>query len=200
MNKNWLTKLADIIEERHGIEACDKIFGAIDSIGSGHKSRAEWFDRFTSGMDELNDKEFLTAMMADNCPCGGNADKDGKHIKELYDKSKTLEEFTDLFAKWQHSIWKGYEDTVELRGNVLYMTKKPVDNKRAGKCGMGCHCSLAKHTNKYISDIFCYCCTVGHTGKPFKAAFGGDTKLEFIDSLIIGGKGCTMAIHLPKKG
>ena len=199
MNKHWLTKLAGIMEQRHGKEAHDKIFGDIDSIGSGHKSRAEWFQRFTSGMDELNDKEFLATMMADNCPCGGNAAKDGKHIKELYDKSTTLAEFADSFAQWQHSIWKGREDIVELRGNVLYMTKKPMNNKKAGKCGQGCHCSLAKHTDSYISDIFCYCCTVGHTGKPFKAAFGDDIVMEFVDSLIIGGKGCTMAIHLPEK-
>ena len=199
MNKGWLTRLADVIEKRYGSETRDKIFGDIHAVGSGKKARAAWFANFTSGMDELNDKEFLTTMMADNCPCGGNAIKDGKIIKELYDKSKTLDEFVDLFAKWQHEIWKGREDITELRGNVLYMTKKPVNSSKAGKCGKGCHCGLAKHAENYISDIFCYCCTIGHTGKPFKAAFGDNIKLEFIDSLIIGGKGCTMAIYLPEK-
>ena len=154
MNKTWLTKLASIIEERHGKEARDKIFGDINSVGSGQKSRAEWFDRFTSGMDELNDKEFLSAMMADNCPCGGNAAKEGKVIKETYDKSKTLDEFVYSLDKWYHSLWKGREDIMELRGNVLYMTKRPMNNKKAGKCGAGCHCTLAKQTDKYVSDIF----------------------------------------------
>jgi hypothetical protein len=199
MNKQWLARLAEIIEERHGKDARAQIFGDIDSIGSGQKSRAAWFARFTSGMDSLNDKEFLAAMMADHCPCGGNAEKEGKSIKALYDKSKSLEEFVDLFSAKEHEQWKGREDTKELRGNVLYMTKKPMNSKTTGKCGKGCHCGLAKHTDIYVSDIFCYCCTVGHTGKPFKAAFGDDIKLEFIDSLIIGGKGCILAIHLPEK-
>jgi len=199
MNKKWLARLADAIEKRHGKEARDKIFGDIDGVGKDRASVSAWFERFTSGMDGLNDKEFLASMMAGHCPCGGNAEKEGKIIKELYDKSKSLEEFVDLFGKKEHEKWKGREDTVELRGNVLYMTKKPQKSQSVGKCGKGCHCALARQTDKYISDIFCHCCTVGHTGKPFKAAFGDDTKLEFIDSLIIGGKGCTMAIYLPEK-
>ena len=199
MNKKWILKLASVIETRHGKEARDRIFGDIDSVGDCPESISVWFDTFTSGMDELNDKEFLAKMMTEHCPCGGNPEEDGKIIKGLYDKSKTLEEFVKLFDEWVLSIWPEGGDILELCGNVLYMTKRPVDDPDCGKCGRGCHCGLAKHTNNYISDIFCYCCTVGHTGKPFKAAFGEDTKLEFIDSLIIGGKGCTMAIHLPEK-
>jgi len=199
MNKKWLKKLAEIIETRHGKEMRNRLFGDIDSVGDCHTSISAWFDSFTSGMDELNDKDFLSEMMTEHCPCGGNPKEDGAIIKKLYDKSKTLDEFVKLFNEWQNSLWGGQEDVTELRGNVLYMTKRPMDDSYYGKCGRGCHCELAKHTDKYISDIFCYCCTVGHTGKPFKAAFGENIKLEFIDSLIIGGKGCTMAIHLPEK-
>ena len=199
MNKKWLLGLASIIEAKYGKEARDRIFGDLDNIGKERAAISAWFEHFTSGMDELNDKEFLYQMMADHCPCGGNPEKEGKIIRDFYNQSASLEEFADLFYKWTHSLWNGREDTVELRGNVLYMTKRPVKNRVFGKCGRGCHCGLAKHTDKYISDIFCYCCTVGHTGKPFKAAFGEDTKLEFVDSLIIGGKGCTLAIHLPPK-
>ena len=199
MNKKWLKKLSEIIEARHGKEICNRIFGDIDAASDCQASLSAWFDTFTSGMDELNDKEFLAGMMSEHCPCRGNPEEDGAIIKDLYEKSGTLDGFVKLFDEWQHSLWGGQEDITQLRGNVLYMTKRPVNDPNCGKCGKGCHCWLAKHTDKYISDIFCYCCTVGHTGKPFKAAFGEDTKLEFIDSLIVGGKGCTMAIHLPKK-
>jgi len=151
-------------------------------------------------MDNLNDKIFLQKMMATHCPCGGDTEKDGKIIKEFYNKSQTLEEFVDLLDKWQHSMWQGVEDIAELRGNVLYLTKKPMSNQDSGKCGMGCHCFLGRKTDVFISDIFCHCCTIGHTGRPFQYAFGDDIKMEFIDSIICGGKGCTMAIHLPEKG
>jgi len=200
MNKTWLKQLASDIEARHSKDACDRIFGDIDAVGDCQSSISTWFDNFTTSMDELDDKEFLQQMMANRCPCGGDNVKDGKIIKELYDKSKTLDEFVDLFDKWQRSIWKGVEDITELCGNVMHLTKRPMNNPDSGKCGMGCHCWLAHYTDKYISDIYCYCCTVGHTGRPFQYAFGEDIKLEFIDSLIISGKGCTMAVHLPEKG
>jgi len=199
MNKSCLIRLAKDIEAKHGKAARDRIFGDINDRGGDSATVARWFENFTSGMDELDDKEFLTALMVKHCPCGGDASKDGEIIKGFYDKSKSLEEFVSLLDEWQHKRWKGREDTTELRGNVLYMTKKPVKSSKAGKCGKGCHCVLARHTDNYVSDIFCYCCTIGHTGKPFQVAFGEDIKLEFIDSLIIGGKGCTMAIYLPLK-
>jgi len=198
MDKKWLSLLAGVIEERHGKDARDRIFGDIDSLPSTslsncHEAVSAWFERFTSGMDELDDKDFLTAMMAEHCPCGGGETgfaRTAKRYKDNYEKSETLEEFVEMTK---------FGDRKKLVGNVLYLTKYRVSNKNRGECGKGCHCGLARHTDKYISDIFCYCCTVGHTGKPFQIAFGDDIKLEFIDSLIIGGKGCTMAIHLPEK-
>ena len=199
MKKEWLKHLADIVEARHGKEKRDRIFGGIDAVNDCQESISAWFDAFTSGMDELNDKEFLAKMMTDNCGCGYSSDEDIEIVKELYARSKTLGEFVKLYDEWVLTIWPEGGDILELNGNALYLTKRPVDDPNYGKCGKGCHCGLAKYTDKYISDIFCYCCTVGHTGKLFKAAFGENTKLEFVDSLIIGGKGCTLAIHLPPK-
>lgn len=192
MNKIWLNKLALDIEKKHGKEARDKIFGDMDSVTSSHTSRSAWFNNFITGMDELDDKDFLQKMMTEHCPCGSDASRTklGKKYKKIYDKSESLDEFVASID---------FGDAKELCGNVLYLTKYPRDHKVKGSCGGGCHCSLAKHTEKYISDIFCYCCTVGHTGIPFKKAFGDDIKIEFIDSVIMGGKGCTMAIHLPPK-
>jgi len=193
MNKQWLSLLAADVEARHSRDVCERIFGDIDIIGSDHISVAAWFERFTNGMDELNDKEFLTTMMVKRCPCGGGEAGFAKRAaiyKENYDKSETLEEFVDV---------TNFYDRKKLVGNILYLTKNKSRSKDFGLCGKGCHCGLAKYADKYVSDIFCYCCTVGHTGRPFQIAFGNDIKIEFIDSLIIGGKGCTMAIHLPEK-
>ena len=36
-------------------------------------------------------------------------------------------------------------------------------------------------------------------GKMFRNALDADIKVEFIDSVIIGGKGCTAAVYLPEK-
>jgi len=199
MNKNWISRLAGDIEAKYGKEARDRIFGDIDNIKSGKKSLSAWFENFTSGMDNLNDTEFLQQMMTDRCPCGGDYEKDGKTMKELYDQSETLEEFVDSLVKWFHKKWKGREDKMELHGNVLYMIKIPGGGKVAGSCGKGCHCSLAKFTEKTVSPIFCYCCTIGHTGRPFQVAFGNDIKMKFIESIICGGGACTMAVHLPEK-
>jgi len=199
MNKTWLVRLANDIEERFGKEKRNQIFGDISAIKIEQEFLAGWFEKFTSGMDELDDKEFLRQMMVKRCPCGGGDAQNGQKMKEFYDNSETLVEFVDQFREWLHKKYRGDIDKMELRGNILYMIKHPVKSKKAGSCGKGCHCSLAKYTEKVVSDIFCHCCTIGHTGGMFKAAFGADIKMEFIESIICGGNECTMAIHLPIK-
>jgi len=93
----------------------------------------------------------------------------------------------------------GDTDIMELKGSVLYMTKPLGSSTDTGKCGKGCHCWLAMHTNKAVSDIFCYCCTIGHTGRPFQVVFGDDIQLEFVESIVCGGMACVVAVHLPEK-
>ena len=196
MNNEWINELASEVEARHGKEAADKIFGNLDNAASTPESLSAWFANFTAGMDELNDKEFLQQMMVKHCPCGGGYEEEGELYKELYNKSKSLEEFVKLLEE----SWGDYGDILDLRGNVMYITKRLVDNEDdCGSCGKACHCFLAKYTDRLISDIFCYCCTIAHTGRPFTHAFGHDIKMEFIESVICGGKGCTMAVHLPEK-
>lgn len=200
MDKEWISQLASDIKEKYGKETCDKIFGDIDGIKDDHESLSTWFGNFTSAMDELDDKEFLQQMMVKHCPCGGNNVELGKVIKEFYDNSNTLEEFVNSLYKWLYEKYNGDVDAMELRrGNVLYLIKPLKVSKNAGRFGKGCHCSLAMYTEKTVSDIFCYCCTIGHTGKMFKIAFGDEIKIEFIESIITGGKECTMAVHLPEK-
>ena len=199
MDKQWIEKLSDDIEARHGKEARDRVFGDIEKIEDNYNFLSTWFDNFITGMDELNDKEFLRQMMVNHCPCGGNDEENGKAIKELYHSSKSLEEFVDSFREWMHKTYGDYVDSMELHDTVLYMIKPLGDHETTGSCGKGCHCLLAKNTEKIISDIFCYCCTIGHTGKMFKIAFGDKIKMEFIESIICGGEKCTMTVHLPKK-
>jgi len=198
MNKQWLSCLASDIEEKYGKETRNRIFGDIDSMIHTPEYLSAWFENFTTGMDELDDKEFLQQMMANRCPCGGDYEKDGRAMKEIYDKSDTLAEFVDSNRKWMHDKYGG-TDIMELRGNVLYMIKPPGGHTVTGSCGDGCHCFLARFTEKTVSDIFCHCCTIGHTGRPFQVAFGDDIKMEFIESTICGGKECTMAVYLPEK-
>jgi hypothetical protein len=152
-------------------------------------------------MDELDDKDFLTAVLTNRCPCRyTDAEED---IKKLYEETATLEEFVVRLD--ENGI---FQDKVELRGNVLYATKLPWlkcsellglrGHQHEGRYTATCHCFLASHTNEPISDIFCHCCTVGYYGKMFENALGVEVKVEFVDSVIIGGKGCTAAIHLPE--
>jgi len=198
MNKQWLLRLASDVEERHGKEARNRIFGDIDSMANTPEYLSAWFGNLTNSLDELNDKEFLQQMMASRCPCGGDYEKDGKAMKEHYDKSKTLKEFVDLNKKWMHEKY-GDTDIMELQGNVLCMTKPLGERTDTGNYGRGCHCWLAMHTNKAVSDIFCHCCTIGHTGRPFQVAFGDSIKMELIESIVCGGKACIMTVHLPEK-
>ena len=198
MNKQWLLQLANDIEERYGKDTRDCIFDDIDSIVNTPESISAWFEKFTNGLDKLNDKEFLQKMMARRCPCSGDYENDGKAMKDLYNKCDTLAEFVDLNRKWMHDKY-GDTDIMELRDNILYMTKPPGGCTETGSCGKGCHCWLAMHTDKPVSDIFCHCCTIGHTGRPFQFAFGDNIKMELIESVICGGKKCTMAVYLPKK-
>ena len=200
MDKKWILQLADDVEARHGKEARDRVFGDIDIIQGTPESLSAWFDNFATGMDALDDKEFLRKMMADRCPCGGDYEEDGAAMKNSYDKSGTLEEFVDSHRKWLCEKHNGDIDEMELRGNVLYMTKPLGGCEDTGSCGKGCHCWLAMRANNAVSDIFCHCCTIGHTGRPFQVAFGNDIKMEFVESIVCGGKRCTMAIHLPEKG
>jgi len=198
MNKQWLLCLANDMTERYGKETCARIFGNIDNMAHTPEYLSAWFENFTTELDELNDKTFLQQMLASRCPCGGNYEKEGQVYKELYNKSDTLIEFVRNINKW-HIDEYGDSDKMELRGNVLYMTKPLGASTDTGNCGRGCHCWLAMHTNKEVSDIFCHCCTIGHTGRPFQVAFGDNIKMEFIESIICGGKACIMTVHLPEK-
>jgi len=199
LNKEWISQLAGDIETKYGKETRERIFGDIESVKNDHDSLSAWFGNFIRGIDELNDKEFLTAMLAERCPCGySDAEKD---IKKLYKESKTLEEFVTRLD--ENGI---FNDKIKLRGNILYATKQLWSDVCAyfggkhnhkGFYTESCHCPLASHTEESISDIFCHCCTVGYYSKMFKNALGVDVKVEFIDSVIIGGKGCTAAIYLP---
>ena len=198
MNKQWLLCLAGDIEEMYGKETSDRIFGDIDSMAHTSEYLSAWFENFTTAMDELGDREFLQQVMATHCPCGGDYEKIGKAYKYLYDKSDTLEAFVDAQRQW-HIDEYGDTDIMELRGNVLYMTKPLGECTDTGNCGRGCHCWLAMHTNKAVSDIFCHCCTIGHTGRPFQVAFGDNIKMKLVESIICGGKACVMAVHLPEK-
>ena len=143
---NWISKLADDVEARHGKELRNRIFGDIYNIGETPEALSKWFDNFTTGMDKLNDKEFLQQMMVKHCPCGGVNEEDGKKMKEFYDNSKTLDEFVDSYYKWLYIKYNGDLDAMELRGNVLYLTKPLGGHKTTGSCGKGCHCFLAKDT------------------------------------------------------
>ena len=198
MNKKWILQLADAIETRYGKEVRDRIFGDIDSLANTADILSIWFDNFTTALDELNDKVSLQQLMAKNCPCGGDYEKDGKAMKAIYDKSNTLAEFVEENRRWLLDKY-GEIDEVELRGNVLYLTKPLGKSKDTGSCGKGCHCWLARHTNNTVSDIFCHCCTIGHTGRPFQVAFGDDIKMELVESIVCGGNKCVMTVQLPEK-
>jgi hypothetical protein len=198
MNKQWILQLAGDIGNKYGKETCDRIFGNIDSMENSPESISAWFNSFSKGLDDLNDKTFLQQMMANHCPCGGNYEIDGRAMKDIYERSNTLTEFVDALKKWNIDKYGDY-DIVELRDNVLFMTKPLGESTGTGSCGKGCHCWLAMHTNKTVSDIFCHCCTIGHTGRPFKVAFGDDIEMKFIESIICGGKACVMAVQIPEK-
>jgi len=198
MNKQWLSQLADAVKTKYGKDARERIFGDVESIVNKPECLSDWFGKFTNGLDELNDKDFLQKMMANFCPCGGDYDKIGKAYKYLYDKSDNLAEFVDAQRQW-HLNEYGDTDVMELHDNVLYMTKPLGDSTDTGSCGKGCHCWLAKHTDNAVSDIFCHCCTIGHTGRPFQIAFGDDIKMELVESIICGGNKCVMTIQLPEK-
>lgn len=195
MNKEWLERIASDVEVKHCKEVRDKIFGNIQELSEDDDYVREFFHQFINGMDELDDKEYLTLVMANNCPCG-HSDAE-KSIRKAYSKSKTLEEFA------QHLEREGIiDDEVSLCGNVLTLTKYPFEkygkHDHSGKYITSCHCELASHSIQPVSDIFCHCCTVGFYGKMFKNALGVDIKVVFKDSYITGGKGCTADIYLPE--
>ena len=196
MNKEWLTKLASDIEAKHGAIIRDRIFGNIKNLPEDDTAICSFFHKLVTEMDELDDREFLTSVMAENCPCGHRDFE--VIIKKTYDESNTLEEFAERLDRGNL-----IEDLVSLDGNILTLTKHPFEkygeHKHSGLFTKGCHCELASHAKEPISSTFCHCCTVGFYGKMFKNALGVDVKVEFIDSVIIGGKGCTAVIHLPLK-
>jgi len=202
MNKQFISRLATDVEARYGRDISVQMFGDINEMQYDYASLSAWFNNFITSMDKLGDKEFLVELLSNQCPCRYvEAEED---IKRIYTESKTLEDFVARLD--ENGI---FQDSVELRGNVLYATKLPWSESRkilglsghnhSGCYADSCHCFLASHASKQISDIFCHCCTVGYYQKMFKNALGVDVKIEFIDSVITGGKGCTAAIHLPPK-
>ncbi|MDR0896363.1 MAG: GNAT family N-acetyltransferase [Oscillospiraceae bacterium] len=202
MDKEWIKRLAEEIERKHGKEKRACICGDIDNISDDSDAQRKWFHCFTHEIDKLEDKQFLQQTMARHCPCPyPEAEKD---IRHLYETAQNLEEFVYLLDK--NGI---FVDRVRLDGNVLYATKLPFSlidihndvadrRKHTGRYTEYCHCDLGSRTDEPISDIFCHCCTVGYYGKMFKNALGIDVKVEFVESVITGGRECTAAIHLPE--
>jgi len=199
MDKNktdWLEKIASDVEAKYGSEIRGRVFGDLSKINDDHDSIKTWFERFISGMDKLNDKSFLTSVMAAHCPCSHPELE--KNIRKNYQESGNLKEFAKRLD--DDGL---FEDTIKLEGNVLMAVKKPFSKYGAHKheepYSKSCHCDLGSRADKPISDIFCHCCTVGFYGKMFKNALNADVKVELIDSVIMGGKSCTSAIYLPEK-
>ena len=196
MDQEWLGKIACDIEAKHGANVRKRIFGDLHKTPEDDGSVCEFFHRFVEGMDELDDYGFLTDIMAKHCPCGHQDFE--VIIKKTYDESKTLEEFAERLKRGNL-----IEDLISLDVKVLTLTKHPFEkygeHDHNGLFTKGCHCGLASHAQKPISNIFCHCCTVGFYGKMFKNALGIDVEVVFIDSVIIGGKSCTAAVYLPPK-
>ena len=194
MDKNWISRLANDIERKHGKEMRDHIFGDFENIKNTHKPTAAWFANFTKGLDELNDRKFAIEVLIKQCPCTWKEAEREKSIRESYEKSNSFEEFVLLCDKTGV-----VSQIIEYEDNIIYLLKKPRNKKTAGKCGKGCHCSLASHTEVYASDLFCHCCTVGFDGRPFRKVFGDDIRIEFIESFITNGNPCKTAVYIPKK-
>ena len=111
MDKKWIAKLANDIEVKHGKGARDRIFGDINNMAYTPECLSAWFDNFTTGMDELNDKQFLQQMMAMRCPCGGNHEDDGKVMRDFYGKSgnisaKALSAYIKTVYPFEHFFFK----------------------------------------------------------------------------------------------
>ena len=196
MNKTWINRLASDIEKKHGKEARDRIFGDINTVGNDRQAMTVWFENFIAKLDELNDNEFVKEIMAKRSPCRWNEKLRVDAVKNSYENSTSFEEFAFLCDKNGFVSQKIEFDTND---NVLYLLKLPMNKMNSGKCGKGCHCFLACRTDKYISDLFCHCCTVGFDGRPFRNVFGNDIKIEFIESFITNGKPCKTAVYIPKK-
>ena len=188
--------VADSIEAKYGAEVRNKMFGDIDVVSMNHDSLCNFFHKFVSEMDKLDDKDFLTGVMAECCPCYHRGIEE--NIRKNYAKSKTIGEFAHRLDEDRL-----FDDTIKLEGNILIATKRPFEkhgkHDHTGPYTTTCHCELASHAQHPVSDIFCHCCTVGFYGKMFKNALGQDVKVEFVESVITGGRGCTAAIHLPEK-
>jgi hypothetical protein len=194
MRKRWLNQLAKDIETQYGKEIRDNIFGDIDGISNDHEEISAWFANFIKGLDGLDDKEFVKEMMAKRCPCGWKEKAREEAVRNSYENSQSFEEFALLCEKSGVVSQK-----IEYKDNVLYLLKNPMSHKSAGSCGKGCHCSLARITDEYISDLFCHCCTVGFDGRPFRKVFGDDIKVEFIESFVTNGNPCKTAVYIPIK-
>jgi len=193
---NWLEEIASDVEEKYGFEARSRIFGDLSKINDDHDSIKKWFGQFINEMDKLNDKSFLTSVLATHCPCSHPELEE--NIRKNYQESNDLKEFVKRLDN------DGlFEDVIKLEGNALIATKNPFskygEHKHKELFSKSCHCNFGSRTDKPISDIFCHCCTVGFYGKMFKNALNVDVKVELKDSVITGGKSCTSAIYLPEK-
>ena len=197
MNKEWLEQIAGNIETQYGTETRDRIFGDLHAVSGDHASVCEFFHKLILEMDKLDDRDFLTGVMAECCPCY-HRDLE-ENIRKNYTESRTLEEFARRLD--EDGI---FDDTIKLEGNILLATKRPFEkhgkHDHTGPFTKTCHCPLASHAKQKVSDIFCHCCTVGFYGKMFKNALKQDVKVEFVESAITGGEGCTAAIYLPEMG
>jgi hypothetical protein len=71
-----------------------------------------------------------------------------------------------------------------------------VKNPRGLKVSEGyCLCPMLEDGPENISPTFCQC-SVGYVGEMFGSAIGYTPKVELLESVRTGGKGCKFHIHL----
>jgi len=120
MDKECLEQIATRIEAKYGAETRNRILRDINVVSGDHTSVCEFFHKFVSEMDSLDDKDFLTGVMAECCPCY-HRDME-ENIRKNYEESRTLEEFVRRLDEDGM-----FDDTVKLDGNILIATKRPFE-------------------------------------------------------------------------
>jgi len=198
MKIDWLSRLALEIGRPNGDSAQAGLLQGLEDVADDdHDAICVWFHSLIEKADALDDRPLAASLFADHCPCISPEIEDnvGKNFRDAADLPDFVARLNDdgLFS-----------DVIRLEGNVLIATKQPWErygmHDHDGCFSKACHCWLASHARAPISDLFCHCCTVGYYGKMFKSALGVDIRVELIESVISGGKGCTAAIYLPEKG
>ncbi len=222
--KSWESKLSNSLQRIAGEEIRKRVLRGSEKLtsGSSQKEIIDWTKKAMERLDALVDEKNRKEVMS-GCACR-YPENDLHDIRKTYGETgdidlahKMLQEKfisflkNSLRLKGEHVeeiLKRGWGSAGIKEGNTIIATKIPKSNYLVEylketdpekKRGLYCHCPRIRasiQSKTKVSPTYCYCGAGFYKGI-WEYVLKQTVKVEVLESLLLGGDVCRIAIHLP---